>query len=461
MTASRRALLGAAFLVLFSTAAPGVSFQEERQLGLRFDLAARQQLPLINDPEVVGYVDAIGQRIVAGLDGSFFDYQFLVVRDPNVNAFAVPGGYIYVHSGLITDADSADEIAAVLGHEVAHVHAHHLARQQEATRFMNYASLLGVLLSVIQPAVGALATAASASATLQYRREFEQEADYLGVRYLRSTPYDARAMLDFFKKLGEEARAQPNDAPPYLLSHPLTDERLNHLEAVLRTQQWAPRERPVAALGLRRAQVFARVRTQRPADVLQFYRKALDEAPGDAKARFLFGLACLETGQLEAAKTALGEARDAGVVEAERELGRLALRQRQPEAARDLLRRAAERDPKDAGAYAELAGALEALGDTKGAMAAYRHAVEAAPGLESARYGLGVLAGRAGDQAEGYYQVATAARLGGDYEKAVVQYSKAAELLPAGDPRVEEAGSWVKELSEFAHISPPKAGAGN
>lgn len=453
---SRRALCILAVALVLPSSARAVSFQQERALGRQFDLAARQQLPLINDPEVVGFVDAIGQRIVSSLDGSFYDYQFLVVRDPNVNAFAVPGGYVYVHSGLITRAGSADEIAAVLGHEVAHVHAHHLARQEEATRLMNYASLLGVLLSIVQPAAGALATAASASATLKYRREFEQEADYLGVRYLRSTPYDPRAMLDFFKKLGEDTRTQPDLVPPYLLSHPLTDERLNHLEAVLRTQQWAPRERPAAALDLRRAQVFARVRSERPADVLAFYRKVLDDAPDDPQARYLFGLACLETGQLETAKTTLNEAKASGVVDAERELGRLALRQRQAETARDLLRRAVERNPKDAGAHAELARALESLGDTKGAMAAYRRALDAAPGLASAHHGLGVLVGRAGDQGEGYYEVATAARLGGDYEKAVLSYAKAADLLPAGDPRVEEARVWVEELSEFAHIRPPE-----
>jgi predicted Zn-dependent protease len=455
MKASRRVASIAAFLALVPLAAEGVSFQEERKLGRQFDLAARQQLPLIKDPEVVGYVDAIGQNIVRKLDDSFFDYQFLVVRDPNVNAFAVPGGYIYVHSGLITRAGSADEIAAVLGHEVAHVHAHHLARQQEATRLMNYASLLGVLLSIVQPAVGALATAANASAQLKYSREFEQEADYLGVRYLRSTPYDSRAMLDFFKKLAEDTRSQPEFVPPYLLSHPMTDERLNHLEAVLRTQQWVARERPPAPIDLRRAQVYAHVRTERPAEVLGLYRKAMDEAPGNPVAVYLYGLACLETGQIDAAKKSLTQAREGGVVEADRELGRLALRQRQLETARDLLQETVARDPRDAGAYDDLASTLEALGDAKGAMAAYRRALEIAPGLESAHDGLGLLAGRAGDKAEGYYQIATAARLGGDYQKSILQYSKAADLLPPGEQR-EESVEWVKELSQFARIPPPR-----
>jgi predicted Zn-dependent protease len=149
--------MGVALLQLVvSLPAYAFSNQEERELGKRFDLAARQQLPLFDDPEIVGYVDTIGQRIVSGLKDRTFTYQFSVVQEGSVNAFAVPGGYIYVHSGLLTRANNDDEVAAVLAHEVAHVHAHHLARQQEATKLLNYASLLGVLLSVVNPAIGGL-----------------------------------------------------------------------------------------------------------------------------------------------------------------------------------------------------------------------------------------------------------------------------------------------------------------
>src|SRR5262245_47683624 len=175
---------GLALVLALTGSAHAVSYQGERELGQRFDLAARQQAPLINDPEVVGYVAGIGNKIAGALDGSFFDYQFAVVRDPRINAFAVPGGYVYVHSGLLAQARNDDEVAAVLGHEIAHVHGRHIVRQQEQTQLLNYASLLGMLLGVVQPAVGAAAAAASAAATLQYRREFEQEADYNGARYM-------------------------------------------------------------------------------------------------------------------------------------------------------------------------------------------------------------------------------------------------------------------------------------
>jgi predicted Zn-dependent protease len=454
----RRAMaLCAALSIVAAPALATISFRAERELGKQFDLAARRQLPLITDPEVVAYVDTIGQRIVRQLDDSFFQYQFSVVRDGSVNAFAVPGGYIYVHSGLLLRAASDDEVASVLGHEIAHVHAHHLARQQEATQLMNYASLLGILLAVINPAAAAVATAANATATLKYTREFEQEADLLGVRYMQKAGYDPHAMLDFFKKLADDSRSLPT-VPPYLLSHPLTDDRLNHLEAVLRTQQWAKHDRPAASFALRRVQVLARARTEKPADVLAYYQRALDADPKDPQARYFYGVACLETGQVEAAQTALQAARAGGVQAADRELGRLALRQRRLPEARDLLQKSLQAEPKDAGAYVELAKTLEALGDSRGAMDAYQRAWTIAPSLEAAHQGYGMLAGRAGDQAAGLYHLATAARLQGDYEQALTLYARAQPLVKADARETEDVSSWITDLSKFLHVDPPKEG---
>ena len=155
----------------------------------------------------------------------------------------MPGGYVYVHAGLLTAASNDDEVAGVLGHEIAHVNAHHLVRQQEATRLVNYATLLGALLSVLNPAAGAGAVAMNEAVQLKYRREFEQEADYLGVTYVRQAGYDPGGMLDFFKKMLDQQRLTPTSAPPYLLSHPLTEARLTNLEAVLRTQRFADEHR--------------------------------------------------------------------------------------------------------------------------------------------------------------------------------------------------------------------------
>jgi len=263
-------------------------------------------------------------------------------------------------------------------------------------------------------------------------------------------------MLDFLQKLKDEQRLSPTAVPPYLLSHPLTDDRLNHLEAVLKTQQWAGKPRAGKSFALRHVQVLTRALTEPPGDVLAAYRATLASDPADAEARYLFGVACIETGQFEAAQEALRAARAAGVVQADADLGRLALRFRQPEEARVLLAKAVEANPVDAGAHAELAKALEVLGDADSAMQEYRRAIELAPELDSAYHALAMLEGRAGRNADGFYHLATAMRLRGQYAEALNYYERAKPLLPAGDPRVDRVHAAIEELSDFLRVHRPK-----
>ena len=438
---------------LFQTAASAdVSYTAERELGKRFDMMAHERFPLVRDPEFVSYVSGIGQEIVSRLDDSFFEYRFAVVNDGSINAFAVPGGYIYVNVGLLNHAKNDDEVAAVLGHEVAHIHAHHMARQQEKTQLISYASLLGMLATVVNPALGSLAMAAGQAAELKYRREFEQEADYLGVRYLRGTGYDPRAMLDFFKKLQDESRLIPTFLPPYLSSHPLTDERLNHLEAVLRAKQWEGHERKNAGARLQRLKALARARGDKPKDVLEQYEKLRRENEGNPNADYLYGVVALEIGRFDEARAALESARKGGVVAADRELGRVALRKRETETSIRLLRTHLEREPRDGLAWVELAKALDASGDTEGAQSAYRSGFDVVPELDSAHEGFGRLVGRGGDQGAGFYHLGLASRMRGDYKKALELLNRAVPLLDEKDERTTRAQQEITDLEKYLEV---------
>ncbi len=444
-------------LLLFSAAwlpssAEGLSLAEERKIGKRFDMMAHARMPLVRDPEFVSFVDDMGREILAQLGNPDFEYHFSVVRDASINAFAVPGGYIYVNVGLINRADYDDEVAAVLGHEIAHVHGHHIARQQEKTQLLNYASILGMLAAVVNPALAPVAAATGQALALKYQREFEQEADYLGVRYLRGTPYDPRATLDFFKKLDDESRITPSFFPPYLRTHPMTDERLNHLEAVLKAKQWEGHKRSAPTLRLQRLQALARARSDSPQDVFEQYATARAENPGNPNADYLFGVVALEINRLEEARRALEQALGAGFIAAERELGRVALRQRQPERAVGLLRRHLEREAGDGMAWVELARAHEALKDTAAAKEAYLKGIEAVPELDVAHYGFGLLAGRDGDQGAGFYHLGVAARIRGQYPKALESLNRAIPLLSDDTPRRKKARREVDDLEEFLQI---------
>ena len=439
----------AACAPLWPRAAVAISDAEERDLGRKFALEARTKLPLIDDVEVNSYVERIGQKIVKGLGDQPFTYEFSVVRDPRINAFAVPGGYVYVHAGLLTRVANDDELAGVLGHEIGHVNAHHLARQKEATQLLNYATLLGALLSAVQPAIGAGAMAASAAVQLKYSREFEQEADYLGARYMRQAGYDPRGMLDFFKKMLDEQRATPTFAPPYLLSHPLTEARLTNLEAVLRTHQWDRGPRRPTSIELERVQLLTRMACEPAGDVVSWYRRRAEADPGSARARYLLGLAYLQSGAFDAAGESFESSRQMGFSDVDRELGRTYLRLRQLDRARERLSRATEVDPEDPLGHEEFARVLEALNDNDGAIREYERALQLAPSQPEAHYGLGMLAGRGGQQGEGFYHLAMAFKLRGELDKALSQFQKAEPLLPPGSERAREVQSEIAELSEY------------
>lgn len=445
--AARGLVLGV--LLAIALALPAAGSREEAELGRRFALEAQARLPLIDDIEAVEYVRRMGGRITARLENSQFDYSFFVVREGSINAFAVPGGYIYLFGGLLAAAANDDEVAGVLGHEIAHVHAHHLLRQQEKTQLLNYAALVGLLASVVNPAIGAGALAANQAVQLHYSREFEQEADYLGARYMKEAGYDPRGMLDFFKKLMDQQEAAAAAVPPYLLSHPLSKVRLTNLEAVLKQRQWAAGARGSPSIELQRAQLIVRARSGSAKDLVEHYQRHAARYPQSGAARYLLGLAYFETGAFGRAVEVFEQARDLGFTKVDRDLGRAYLRQRELAKAGELLRKAVEAQPDDAVAQVNLGRFLEATNDTGGALRAYERAVLLAPSVRDAQHGLGMAAGRAGRQGQGFYHLAIASKLEGDYAKAVNQFERAIPLLADDPVRAEDARRQAAELNEF------------
>src|SRR6185369_1376809 len=209
---------------------------------------------------------------------------------PALNAFAVPGGYIFVFSGLLARAANDDELAGVLAHEIGHVSGHHIVRQQRDGQIWNYAALLGVLLSAVNPVLGAAGVAAAQTAQLKYSRDFEQEADFLGLRYATEAGYDPHALGSFFKALLAEQRINPAGVPAYMLSHPITEDRIAHVDTMIGAQKLkTPPNRPAAAPELGEAQAVARAIADPPDIVVARYRRQAEEKPDDAERQLLLG----------------------------------------------------------------------------------------------------------------------------------------------------------------------------
>ncbi|MDQ7988090.1 MAG: M48 family metalloprotease [Candidatus Dactylopiibacterium sp.] len=193
----------------------------------------------LDDPEVEEYVNALGHALSGTLPAQGNGFQFFVLRDATINAFAMPGGVIGVHSGLIVMAQTESELASVLGHEIGHIVQHHmarmLARQSNTTALMLASILLAVLAGRnsgnAAGAVLASGQAAAIQSSLAYSRDYEREADRVGLQILSNAGFDINGMPAFFERLLSRTRMLENSAPAYLRTHPLTQDRIADIGA--------------------------------------------------------------------------------------------------------------------------------------------------------------------------------------------------------------------------------------
>ncbi len=446
-----RPTLAAVLAAALALAGPAAATGEggERDLGRQFFLAARSELPLVEDPAVTEYVGRIGARLVKTLGAQEFDYHFYVVESPVLNAFAVPGGYVFIFSGLLARVSNDDELAGVLGHEMGHVSGHHIIRQQEQGQVWTAAALLGVLLSAVNPVAGAAGIAAAQTAQLKYSRGFEQEADYLGLGYSSQAGYDPHAMASFFKMLLIEQRINPAGAPAYMLTHPLTEDRVAHVETMIAAQKLkTPADRPAGSAELPEVQAISHAIAD-PADlVIARYRRQAEEKPDDAERQLLLGRVYQTVGQLEAARAALERCRDLGGLggRVDRPLGSVYAALKEPAKAREALGRHLARHPDDAFAHTQLGKALTDAGDTGAALTEFQRALALDPDSEEAQRLTGITLGRRGDEAEGFYHLALASRLRGELEQALSQFQQTDRRITPGSARQTEVERAIAEL---------------
>ncbi len=208
--------------------------QDEQYIGDQIMREVAVSNEVLQDAEVTDYLQSLGNRLAAASPDKQQKFTFFVVQDNSINAFAMPGGVIGVHTGLMLANNSESELASVLGHEIGHVTQRHLARmlaQQKTDTFKNIAGIaLALLISRANPelATGALTTASAASVQrqLDYTREHEREADRVGLRILDNAGFDARAMPAFFTTLQRGTRFTDGAAPSFLRTHPLNAERI-------------------------------------------------------------------------------------------------------------------------------------------------------------------------------------------------------------------------------------------
>jgi len=204
------------------------STDTEIKMGKMYSMEIEKSTKFINDPIVTEYVNRIGQNIVKNSDCKV-PFTIKVIDSDEINAMALPGGFFYVNSGLILNADEEAELAGVMAHETAHVCAHHAVREQ--TR-MNYAQLGTIPLIFIGGWTGyGIYEAASIGVPItfmKFSREFESQADYLGVQYMYRAGYDPQAFISFFEKVQALEKRKPGAVAKVFADHPQTPDRIQH-----------------------------------------------------------------------------------------------------------------------------------------------------------------------------------------------------------------------------------------
>ncbi len=282
---------------LGDSAQSSFSAHEERRLGDEIMREIRADRSYYDDAEATDYVNTLGNRLASRGADSRQNFEFFLIQERSINAFALPGGYVGVYSGLLLAAQSESEIASVVAHEIAHVTQRHIARiidQQKQSTVMSIAALaVAILAARSNPEVASAAigfgTAASVQNLLNFTRDHEREADRVGLQILDGAGFDARASAVFFERMQRATRIYDvGGAPSYLRTHPLTYERIADIQN--RLERLPYRQVPDSVeFQLVRAKVRAEL--DPPAEARTFFEQSLAERRYLSEASSRYGLA--------------------------------------------------------------------------------------------------------------------------------------------------------------------------
>jgi predicted Zn-dependent protease len=274
-----------------------LSLEDEYRLGRMVMRGLRESGHVVDDPEIGEYLQSLGLRLSSLAHDGNRSFNYFLVNDPAINAFALPGGFIGVHSGLLMETANESELAGVLAHEIAHVTQRHIARRLESQSRTNLVSAAAMLAAILLGSVaggnvgmGAASAAQGLAAQQQinFTRENEYEADRVGIGVLAAAGFDPNAMPAFFDTMGRRTQLGPDGLPELLRTHPVTSSRI--AESKGRASQYPPVQ-PADSLSYALMKERVRVLTTPPGvDPRAYYDSTIENEP-DASVAQVYGRA--------------------------------------------------------------------------------------------------------------------------------------------------------------------------
>ena len=291
---------------LGSQAETYLSDEKAKLLGRSFIRQSRYRMPYISDPELLEYVNRLGNRLLEVSPDAGKDYSFYLIDSDVINAFAVPGGHIALHSAILTKAESESELASVIGHEISHVTQSHISRRLENSKYDSWIALGALLAAAAAGGADAAQAALGVSQAtimdreLSYSRDFEAEADSLGIRLLSRAGFDPAAMPEFFKRLLAENRINESRALEFLRSHPLTISRITESSERVRAYPPAPKqdEREFKLMQAKATAAYSK----NPQLTRDLYKQKIDNGDASLPTHYGYAISLSKNGEFKKAR---------------------------------------------------------------------------------------------------------------------------------------------------------------
>lgn len=444
-----------------------LTIDEEKQLGDQAIQEVLKQYTVVRDPFLLNYLNQIGQDILKYAAPLPYPFHFYIIKSPELNAFAIPGGHIFVSSGLIELMDEEGEMAGLLGHEITHIIHHHVSKMMDQQKKIGLGALAAILLGALagDPRIsgavlsGSLATAQTLA--LKYSREDEEDSDAYGFKYMTKAGFDPKYMVTLFDKLRRWGSFGSEGVPTYMVTHPLTADRMSHIEDLL--HQYAD-QGPWTRKSSRAFRRFMTViltkygNIQRAKNHFQLWDK---DSGSSFWGHYGQGWIDIQQGNFDAAKIQFEKALEESPREAFllRDLGETYFKKGDLDGAVEKLGEAAVLDPKD-GLTAFLLGQVyELKGQNSLALENFQRALRLGMEGEELYYHLGMINGKLNNLASGHYYLGRSFWARGDSIKALFHYKKALSYAGNNTVQREEIEKQIKLLDPDKKEDKKKTGS--
>ncbi|MBW2465957.1 MAG: M48 family metalloprotease [Deltaproteobacteria bacterium] len=436
------------------------SVGDEKKVGEELHTMVRKEFRLIDEPDIIQYINELGNSTLEVAGSQYFDYHFFVINNKELNAFAAPSGLIFFHSGLIETLENEGELVGVIAHEIGHVVSRHLADRIKKTSRISAATMLGVLVGIaigggpLSEAIIAGSAAAGQTAALSFSRLDEEEADRLAFKWMQDQNRNPSVMVDMLRKIHNINRYRQGNIPPYLLTHPGPDIRMGYIQDLILFTEKKPYVQ-FDDFPFQRFKSRIISMTKDPMQLISNYRNAVlsmeQESSEAAMAHYILSQAYLAAADYV---NALKELQKTISIYPERvilktDLGVIYLKSGNYKMAITQLQEARKAGDNSAYTIFNLAMALEKTGQLQEAAEYYEELLPQMSDYSKLYYQLARVKAALGLEGEGFYYYGYYYLYEGNLERAEAHFTKAVSLMAADNQMKAEAERMLKKIKGF------------